>query len=358
MRYISHAIWLILCLLKAQMLFSQELEFATSTFDFGTIAEDGGEVSHTFTFKNSGDSPAVIISANSSCGCTVPEYNRAPIVGGGTSSIMVTFDPMNRPGKFAKTVQVLVAPTNKVYVLTISGDVTPRKKSTEEEFPFDMGGGLRIAANYFPLSHVEQGERRETQVSYINTSKRPIKITLQGENPSGMMDISTAFTIPAGQKGTLAAAYDLREKPFFGAMSDRFAVAIDGKESKYKLIFNGHAIDKFISDDYASPPICNLSTRVVRFGEVTKGVRSAARELIIENSGTSELIVRAVEVDWGAICTLEAGAVVAPSEQRRVEVWVDGSELGYGNFSRYIIFTVNDPDDPSQRIRVVGEVIK
>ena len=52
---------------------SEELpsfEFESDVFEFGTIAQ-GAKVSHTFRFKNSGESDLIIAKVEGSCGCTV-----------------------------------------------------------------------------------------------------------------------------------------------------------------------------------------------------------------------------------------------------------------------------------------------
>ena len=43
-----------------------------TSFDFGTIKEANGNVSHTFQIKNTGDSPLVLTRVIASCGCTTP----------------------------------------------------------------------------------------------------------------------------------------------------------------------------------------------------------------------------------------------------------------------------------------------
>ncbi len=357
MNKLLSAIILIICSLSPYNLFSQELTFDSSTHNFGVIAEDGGNVSHTFTLNNTGNSPIVIVTASSSCGCTVPQYSRQPIAVGSSTPIVVTYDPMDRPGKFSKTVQLVVAPGNKRYTLTIEGDVVARTKSTEEQYPFDMGGGLRLSANYYPLSRIEQGKRVETQIPYVNTSKKAVKVVLRPLESSSKLEVEQHLTIPAGAKGSLAVAYDMaKHRGYYGVLSDRYAVEVGGKESKYNLIINAHAVDSFTKDERSSPAICNVSARVLRVGAVKKGKASAKQTLSIENTGISNLVVRDIALGDGLKSSLKSGVVVKPSSTVEFTVWVDGAALDYGSFSRYITLTVNDPDQPMQRIRVVGSV--
>ncbi len=357
MSALKRLICLIICLLTSHNLFSQGLAFSSTSHSFGTIAEDGGVVKHTFSFKNSGSSPLVIISASSSCGCTTSNYSRQPIAAGAESTIDVTFDPMNAPGHFSKTVDIITAPDNARIRLTVTGDVSPRKRSTEELYPFDMGGGFRMSANYYPLSHIEQGRRTETQVAYANTSKKSVEVSLHPVTSSGVLKVEKNFTVAAGATGFFSVAYDLSDiDSHYGLLSDRYSIKVNGKEAKYPLIVNGHAVDRFTADERSAPPICNIDLRFMRLGEIRKGHDSSKKSFIIENTGINDLIVRDVNLGEGLKSSLSTGAVIEAGKSIKAHVWVTTKELDYGNFSKFITLTVNDPDQPIQRIRVTGIV--
>lgn len=104
-----------------------EITFAHTTFDFGTIPEHGGKVSHTFDFTNTGDANLVIVDAKADCGCTVPEFPAAPIPPGGKGKVKVTYDPIYRPGSFHKVVTVQTNAKVKKARLKVSGTVNPNK---------------------------------------------------------------------------------------------------------------------------------------------------------------------------------------------------------------------------------------
>lgn len=104
------------------------VEFPELVHDFGTIAENGGAVSHEFTFTNTGDAPLMIVNASASCGCTRPDFPKKPIKAGKSDRIKVTFLPAGRPGEFNKTVTVRTnAKKAKKVTLRIKGFVTPAK---------------------------------------------------------------------------------------------------------------------------------------------------------------------------------------------------------------------------------------
>src|SRR6056300_337127 len=67
------------------------MSFTETTYDFGTINQ-GEAQEHVFTFTNTGEADLVIVDAKSSCGCTVPQYPKAPIAPGETGEMLVKFN--------------------------------------------------------------------------------------------------------------------------------------------------------------------------------------------------------------------------------------------------------------------------
>jgi hypothetical protein len=82
-----------------------EIVFREYQHDFGKVAA-GENISYVFTFENKGTSDLVIISATTSCGCTVPKYDTKPIPPGGDGNLEVVFDTSGREGFQTKTISV------------------------------------------------------------------------------------------------------------------------------------------------------------------------------------------------------------------------------------------------------------
>lgn len=106
------------------------VEFTELVHDFGTIAENGGPVSHEFEFINSGDAPLMVVNATASCGCTRPDFPKKPVAASKKGKIKVTYLPAGRPGEFNKTVTVKTnaKKKGKKVTLRIKGFVTPDNK--------------------------------------------------------------------------------------------------------------------------------------------------------------------------------------------------------------------------------------
>lgn len=105
-----------------------KIKFTEYTYDFGNVAEKGGNVSHEFRFTNTGDGNLVIIDATATCGCTRPEYPQNPIAPGKEGVIKVTYNPNLRPGPIDRTVTVKTNGSPKKVRLRIKGNVIPAKK--------------------------------------------------------------------------------------------------------------------------------------------------------------------------------------------------------------------------------------
>lgn len=98
-----------------------------SVYNFKTIKEADGPVTHTFIIKNMGKAPLVINNVITSCGCTTPSWTKKPIMPGKTGEVKVTFDPEERPGSFSKTISVYNNAAKKPLMLTVRGQVVGKK---------------------------------------------------------------------------------------------------------------------------------------------------------------------------------------------------------------------------------------
>lgn len=90
-------------------------------FDFGKVAK-GRPVSHTFTFTNRGETPLLIETARTTCGCTVPSWSQTPILPDSSGQITVTYDAQKK-GAFRKTVKVYFYQIRGAERLSVKGYV-------------------------------------------------------------------------------------------------------------------------------------------------------------------------------------------------------------------------------------------
>lgn len=104
------------------------VKFETTVHDFGMIKEDGGPVSCEFPLKNVGESNLVVYEARAECGCTKPEFPKAPVAPGKGAIIKVTYNPLGRPGAFDKVVTIKCNGSPSKVRLKIRGTVVPKDR--------------------------------------------------------------------------------------------------------------------------------------------------------------------------------------------------------------------------------------
>lgn len=100
----------------APILFLEE-----TLFDYGKIQQDA-DGTHFFIYKNVGKEPLIFSKVRSSCGCTIPQWSREPLLSGQQDTIKVKYDT-HRIGQFAKTISVFSNAKTPMVVLRIQGEV-------------------------------------------------------------------------------------------------------------------------------------------------------------------------------------------------------------------------------------------
>lgn len=111
-----------------------DIKFDKLTHNFGTFSENSPIVSCVFTFTNIGDAPLVIHQAIASCGCTVPDYTKEPILPGKTGTIKVTYNGTGKyPGSFKKSITLRTNAKKDMLRLYIEGNMTAKDAKEVKE---------------------------------------------------------------------------------------------------------------------------------------------------------------------------------------------------------------------------------
>jgi hypothetical protein len=118
---------------------SPEINFDKLVHDFGKVMQ-GDKTEYEFVFKNTGKVPLIISDVKSSCGCTVPEWPRNPIMPGGSATIKVKYNS-NIIGAINKQVTIISNASNSPTVLRIAGSV---EKMPGEILPFQQQSGAPV----------------------------------------------------------------------------------------------------------------------------------------------------------------------------------------------------------------------
>ena len=118
----------ILLILITGAAFSSNAQFQYPAFkwgktehDFGNIAQQN-PVTYEFEFTNKGQAPLIISEVEGSCGCTVAEYTKDPVMPGQKGKVKAIFDAAAL-GKFRKSIKVVANVEGGPEYLYIKGTV-------------------------------------------------------------------------------------------------------------------------------------------------------------------------------------------------------------------------------------------
>ena len=115
-----------------------EIKFNNVVHDYGTV-EQHGNGRCEFKFTNTGKEPLILSNVRSSCGCTVPEWPRQPILPGQSDVIKVKYDT-KRMGAINKSVHVYSNAKVSPIALKIKGKVVSKSATQMPEKKVEKTG--------------------------------------------------------------------------------------------------------------------------------------------------------------------------------------------------------------------------
>lgn len=98
------------------------LALSENHWDFKDVKK-GESVEHIYEVTNTGVNPLIISQVKPTCGCTVPEYTKEPIMPGQKGNITLRFDSSAFDGLQNKQVEVYANVETAPIVLTFSANV-------------------------------------------------------------------------------------------------------------------------------------------------------------------------------------------------------------------------------------------
>ncbi|MBL31143.1 MAG: hypothetical protein CMP62_00225 [Flavobacteriales bacterium] len=100
-----------------------EITFEQDIIDLGEFMQyDDPSSKCEFKFTNTGKEPLIISKCKGSCGCTVPECPKEPILPGETGLIKVNYDE-KRVGSFNKSITITSNAQNTTKVIKVKGKI-------------------------------------------------------------------------------------------------------------------------------------------------------------------------------------------------------------------------------------------
>lgn len=335
--------------------------FDTALHDFGSLKEEGGPQRFTFTFTNRSAEPIRLTDVKPNCGCTTPTYSKENIAPGATGSIQAEFNPLGRPGKFEKFITVKARPISasedRVVILTIKGEVTPRVKTLADFFPHKVGN-LRMSAGYLNVPTLYYGEQVASSLKLYNESDAAI--TVQGIQKAAYIKLLTTLPLTLAPKDsiTLQFSVDGAAVNDWGYVSDRLELKTDDSQQGNKVIqFFTQVVerfDKMTPEQKANAPKARYSELNHDFGTITDG-QVVSHTFTITNDGKSELLIRKTKPTCGCTASAPEKSALKPGESTTITVSFNSAGR-VGQQSKAVTVITNDPTQPLMNLQFKATV--
>lgn len=336
------------------LLFAQKarIEFFTTSHNFGTISEKGGNVTVDFNFKNTGKVPLILRNVRSGCGCTILEWDKRPVAPGDTSSIKVAFDPLDRPGTFVKSIAVNSNASNSVVTLTIRGNVSREPAGPYDAYKYDIDG-IKLTGKTIQLGTIIRTQVVERQIEMINSNQQPATIQTSSASPHLKVQAEPT-TLAKNQKGTITLQYDASQKDDWGFVTDKIQVKVND-HTEGNIIVAATLSEDFsqYKGDFSTAPIFSLSENEYVMNNLETN-HTYHHEFYIQNTGQSELIIRKINTSDENISVNTSKKIIKPGKKVKVHVSLTTGKAE--KMIKIIQFITNDPQNSSVTYQITGHL--
>jgi P pilus assembly chaperone PapD len=339
----------------------------TQTHDFGFIAEADGLATHKFTIKNTGTSPLIINRVTASCGCTLPDWTKAPIAPGATGEVKISYNPKGRPGPFHKSIAIHSNAGNERLTLYIKGSVKSRAAEPVITYPYSIGN-LKLQTKTIEYSRIYPGETSEETIRIKNEGKAPLKIH-PFKTPDYISVEISPDTLQPKETGEISILFRAGEIKKMGRVSTFLPLLVEStgkKKTEGAIRVSANIINNFSNlsaADKAIAPAARFSLTLLDFGKLPEKSGSIisfiaiggkeSESLTITNTGHSPLLIYSVTCDNSLVEISGGKKELKPGATSTYKVSINPKEIK-AKLEAFIHIVCNDPNGPVRLIKVTA----
>lgn len=332
-----------------------QITFKTTSYDFGTFPEEKGKVTCTFVFMNTGKSDLVLQKVRASCGCTTPNWTKTPVAPGDTGFVTATYNATSRPGAFSKTITV-TSNAETSQRLTIKGEVIPKAKKPEEEYPFNIGD-LRLKNQNVYMRTIEVPNTKTEKIQVMNNGNNAIDIAILNA-PKYLTVKAEPARLEPKAKGVLEVTFNSEIANDWGEMHAKFDVAVNGKTENDKQINVNATIKEnfanWTAEQKLNAPILKVDDKF-DLQNVEIGKKKKTYKFYVQNTGKSNLVLHKIKSNNENIKIEYPSKPIAPGKKGEIKLTINSEGKKAGKFSYRATVICNDPNHSTTGVIVSGE---
>jgi len=338
---------------------AKPLQFREESFDFGSVKEEGGPVTHEFLFTNNSARYVKIVSVQASCGCTTPDWEKDPIGPGKTGFIQASYNPKGRPGYFNKSLTVTTDMDSNPLILQIKGQVSSDSAPLANADFQSATGSWKLKSGSFNLGKVYRKDEytaRDFQV--LNSGTKTVTYSGSYVGPAYINVEVQPKALAPGEKGHIKVSYNGKMKGAYGFQSDNIALITDDEFNPSKSFSVYATLEDDFKDlttaEMASAPQLRLQVQTFDFGRIKPNVTSQ-NEIQFMNMGKRPLEIRSVQGNCSCITASAKKIILKPGEASAIKVEFNPLDR-IGTQQKAVTIYSNDPQNPVQRLTFTAYV--
>lgn len=343
------------------LLFAQSIPdkivFSESHYDFGIIEESEGTVKHTFQIFNISTDTLFLESVRASCGCTTPFWSQEEILPGDTGRIVVAYNPLNRPGKFDKSVTIKsnLPPTAKI--LKIKGYVNPKSLSLEDSYPSEIGA-IRFKSKFMNLGTITTKEPVTKTFDIYNQSNDTVNFLDHSIHGDFIRIKVLPSQLAPKEKAEIVLTYAPKKRADLGFLNDQLVLFTDELENSNKSLNVVITILEYFppmtEKELAKAPHIQFNEEEYDFESVNQG-DSLLYTFQFQNTGGSPLNIRKIKSSCDCTITEADKKDIAAGEWGEIKIIFDTQNRRGPQIKRITLFT-NDPTAPAKDLIIKAYV--
>jgi hypothetical protein len=192
--------------LHAQEL-SKDLVFEERVFNFGSINEKNGKISHTFYFRNTGKKPVTISDVNTGCSCVGNVLRKGPVKPGERLSLIITFDPAYKSGFVSKEIIIFSENGTQYNHVWVEGNVIAAEHPVEEEYPYNFGNNLYLRFKVLAFGYLRAGNSKKMELPFANAGSIAMNLKFIPRNNKDGLYFTNPGKVAPNSKGTVSFNY-------------------------------------------------------------------------------------------------------------------------------------------------------
>ena len=316
---------------------------------------------------NTGNEPLIIVKAQAGCGCTGINYPETSIAPGDTASVSISYNPSGRPGQFSKEVIIFTNTIPRRTILEITGNVIPTEATLDQQYPL-QAGSLRISQQSIPFGELVKGQNKTLYLSAYNASIDTMLVKVTGAK-AHVRPALVPDTVPPAMVTALTVHYATGHAPQWGLNTDTLTLSCEplhqpssmqaGTASIYVMAQVLENFDRLTDEQRNNAPVVSVDCDDrIDFGTMTAS-EIVTRTFTITNKGKDLLAIRRLWVPKGEGITVSVNSTeVKRKKSATVTITVNTAQIDGDLLNVPLTLMCNDPETPSQTIRLVGIIDK